>query len=546
MPRKRPPRLALLLAPLALSLLLSAGPTPAAPAPGDTSASAAQASTATPTPPVSPALVAARDSTAGSAPRASTTAARSRSPAGRSFASGVTDSARRAYRAWLRHLRARAVAESIARADSATRAAAARTAAPAGGRVPEAAGKPSSISAVTGAPDYLAQIRANFGPLNRAYATTRAALGFLEPLYGMLVALFLLFSGLSARLRDLAKRLGSGAYVQTLVYFALYVIASFVLGFPLTLYEGFGLEHRYGLSTEHFGGWFGQQLIALGVSIVFFGVVPLVRLAYAALERFPRRWWVALGLGTLPVILIGTLIEPVVIDPLFNRFTPLQDKRLEAQILDVARRAGIPARHVFQVDKSRQTVKYNAYVNGFGPSQRVVLWDTTLKGMTPDEILFVVGHEAGHYRLGHVWTGIVLASLLSFVLFWLGSMLMRGAVRAWGPRWGFTEVHDLASLPLFVLTLSLLSFLVQPGVNAFSRGIERQSDRFGLEVTRLNDAAARAFIKLGSQNRSNPDPSPFVEFFLYDHPPLLERVRFALSYRPWEEGKPNRYYRPGS
>jgi Zn-dependent protease with chaperone function len=253
---------------------------------------------------------------------------------------------------------------------------------------------------------------------------------------------------------------------------------------------------------------------------------------------------VALGLGTLPIILVTMLIEPVFIDPLYNRFTPLQDKRLEAQILEVARRADIPARHVFQVDKSKQTVKYNAYVNGFGPSQRVVIWDTTLKGMKPDEILFVVGHEAGHYRLGHMWIGLISYSLLAFIVFWLCAMVMRGAVRVWGRRWGFTEVHDLAALPLFVAAFTLFGFLVQPGVNAFSRGIEHQADVFGLEVTHLNDAGARAFLKMGSQNRSNPAPSPLVVFFEYDHPPLLERVRFALTYRPWEEGQPERYFQP--
>ncbi|HVP13971.1 MAG TPA: M48 family metalloprotease, partial [Terriglobales bacterium] len=390
----------------------------------------------------------------------------------------------------------------------------------------------------------MARIRSDFTPLNRAYATTREALGFIDPLYGILVALLILFTRLSAWMRDVARRCGSRRYVHTLVYFALYLVVSFLLGFPLAFYEGFAVEHQYGLSTESFGGWLGQELIALGVGFFFFGVVPLVRLAYAAFARWPRRWWVALGVASLPVILIGVLIEPVVVDPLFNKFTPLQDKHLEAQILDLARRAGIPARHVYQVDKSKQTVKYNAYVNGFGPSQRVVIWDTTLKGMKPDEILFVVGHESGHYKLGHVWTTIALMVPFAFLVFWLSSALMGVLISAWGPRWGFAELHDLASLPLVVLAITVFSFLAGPALGALSRGMEHQADVFGLEVTHSNDAAARTFIKLGSQNRSNPEPSALVKFFEYDHPPLLERVRFAISYRPWAEGKPDHYYRP--
>jgi Zn-dependent protease with chaperone function len=117
-------------------------------------------------------------------------------------------------------------------------------------------------------------------------------------------------------------------------------------------------------------------------------------------------------------------------------------------------------------------------------------------------------------------------------------------VARWGGRWGFTELHDIASVPLFVVALTLFSFLAQPGMNAFTQRLERDSDTFALELTHANDAGASAFMKLGAQNRSNPEPSLFVEFFEYSHPPLIERVRFAQGYRPWAAGKPNRLYVP--
>ena len=491
--RQRLSRTALLLAPLVLSLLLGAGiAPPASSAPPD-----------------------------GAGPPALS------KPVPVRRASAVTDSARRAYRAWRKHLRALALADSIARADSLARA--------------------DSVARAVVVPalhDHVAEVRANFTPQNRAYATTRAALGFIEPLYGILLGLFILFSGLSARMRDVARRVSRRAYAQVLVYVALYLALGFALGFPLAFYQGYALEHLYGLSTQGFGSWLLDLVKDLLVSLVFLGVVPLVRFAYAPVRRFPRHWWLVLGLGTLPVILAGAFLQPLVVDPLFNRFTPLQDKQLEARILEVADRAGIPARHVFQMDASRQTRKYNAYVSGFGPSQRVVLWDTTLKGMTADEILFVVGHEAAHYRLHHMWWGLLFLTGLSFLLFWLSAAFMRWAVRRWGERWGFTELHDIASLPLFVVALPLFSFLAQPGTNAFSQRTEHDADTFGLELLRTNDAAARAFMKLGAQNRANPEPSPFVALFEYSHPPLLERVRFAQSYRPWAEGRPDRLYQP--
>jgi Zn-dependent protease with chaperone function len=390
--------------------------------------------------------------------------------------------------------------------------------------------------------DYVAEARANFTPENRAYSGTRTVLGFVAPLYGLLMALLILFSGLAAKMRDIAHDLGQRLYVRVLVFLTLFTLVDFVLGFPLTWYQGFALEHQYRLSTQSFGGWIADQGKSAMVGIVFFGIVPILWLAYRALRRWPRGWWLAMSIGTLPLIVAGALIQPLVIDPLYNEFTPLRDRRLEARILELAARAEIPGRNVYEVDKSAQTVKYNAYVNGFGASQRIVLWDTTLKGMQEDEILFVMGHEMGHYKLGHIWKGIAAYSLLSVLLFFLAARLTGWAVRRFGPRWGFTELSDVASMPLLSAAISLLTLFAQPAINGYTRRVEHEADVFALEVTRDNDAGARAFLKLGSQNRSDPEPPSWITFFQYTHPPLMRRIRFALEYRPWERGRPNQYF----
>ena len=400
----------------------------------------------------------------------------------------------------------------------------------------------SAVAPVATPPrDYWGELRANFTPENRTYSDIKTVLRFIGPLYGTLAGLLVLFSGLSANLRDVAHGMGRSRWVRVVVYLALFTGVTFVLSFPLTWYDGFAIEHQYGLSGQSLGQWMTEQGKAAALGLFVLGVIPILWLIYTTIARSPRAWWLWLGLGSLPFIVAGTLLGPLVVDPVFNRFAPLENQQLKARILDLAARAHIPGRNVFQVDKSRQTNRYNAYVNGFGVSQRIVLWDTTLKGMSEDEILFVVGHEMGHYKLGHIWTGMLFASAFSLVVFFLAALISGWAMRRFGRWWGFSRLEDVASLPLLYVAVSLVLFVTQPAVHAFSRRQETEADLYGLELTHDNDAAARAFVKLAAQNKTNPEPSPFVKWALFSHPPDGERLRLALTYRPWEEGGPNRY-----
>lgn len=393
------------------------------------------------------------------------------------------------------------------------------------------------------AEDYLARVRADFTPENRAYSRLKTVLSFVTPFYSVLIGLLILFSGLASGMRDVAHALGHRRYVRVLVFLVLYAVVTSTLTLPLVWYDDFALEHQFGLSTQGFGAWFGDQLKAGVFTVVMFGVLPILWLAYRAFEKSPRRWWAWLAAGVIPLVVASVLLQPLVFDPMFNKFTPLRDQHLKASILTLAARADIPSRRVYEVDKSAQTRKYNAYVNGFGASQRIVLWDTTLQGMREDEILFVMGHEMGHYKLGHIWQGIAMSSLLALVLLFVASRLCDAALGRFGERWGISAMADVASLPLLMLVFDLLSFAALPVQNGYTRRIEHEADVFGLEITRNNDAAARAFVKLGSQNKANPDPSPVVEWMLYSHPTESQRVTFAMHYRPWAEGRPDRYYK---
>lgn len=391
--------------------------------------------------------------------------------------------------------------------------------------------------------DYLAEARAGYTPVNRSYQDTRVVLRFFGPAMGAFVLLLLLFSRLSARFRDIAHALGHRLYVRVLVYFSLFMLAVTLLNLPLAWYEEYALEHQYGLSTQSLAGWFGDTLKGLVFTLVAFGVFPVVWLGWRVLRAHPRGWWWRVGAGTAPLVLLFTVLQPLVFEPMFNRFEPLRDESLRAEILALGDRAGIPAKHVFQVDMSRRTKKINAYVSGFGGSQRIVLWDTTLESMQRDEILVVMGHEMGHYVLGHIWKSIVLMAAGAFVAFWIAEKLLAWMLRAFGRRWDVEGPGDLAAMPALVLAFSLVSMAAQPGMNALSRAVEHESDVYTLELTRDNDAAARAFLKLAQDNRANPEPAPWVEFLFYGHPPLGERIRFALEYKPWERGEPNMFYR---
>jgi Zn-dependent protease with chaperone function len=390
--------------------------------------------------------------------------------------------------------------------------------------------------------DYLAEIRANFSEEDRAYRSKRTFLAVASPFYGIAMGLLILFTGLAARMRNVATRATRFKYVHVIVFLALYTLLGFVLTFPMEFYSGFLLEHEYGLSNESVAGWFSDQGKSAALTLFFFGVVPLVWLAYKAIKA-TRRWWLWLATGSIPVVVISILIQPIVIDPMFNEFQPLQDEVLKTRVLALAEKADIPGRNVYQVDKSAQTKALNAYVNGFGASQRIVFWDTILDAMDHDELVFVTGHEMGHYVLGHMWKGIAFFAVMGFALFFLAGKLMEWLVARFGRRWGFTELHDIASMPLFAVALGVVALIAQPLTNGFSRTIEHEADMFALEITHANDAGARAFLKLGSQNKSNPDPSTLETVWLYRHPPVTERVQFMLDYRPWEEGVPNKVWK---
>lgn len=371
------------------------------------------------------------------------------------------------------------------------------------------------------------------------YYRSGNVLWVIATIWGLLVPALLLFTGISARLRDAARTVGRNWFFTVAVYGILFTLVMAVLTLPLDYYTDFVRQHAYGLSDQTAAKWWGDQakgLIVGCVAIALFLWIP-----YLLVRKSPRRWWLYSGLTALPLLTLLLFVTPIWIEPLFNKFGPMKDKALESQILALADRAGIEGSRVYEVDKSVDTKTVNAYVTGFGGSKRIVLWDTTLAKLSPPEVLYVMGHEMGHYVLGHTWQLILLGTAVALFGAWVIHLTAGELIARYRSRFGFTELADVASLPLMALLFSLVSVVLSPAILAFGRHVEHEADRFGLEITRDNHDCATAFVKLQQENLSNPRPSLLYKLWRADHPPLGERIDFCNEYRPWETGQPLRY-----
>lgn len=356
---------------------------------------------------------------------------------------------------------------------------------------------------------------------------------------GLGLPLLFLFTGWSARIRNVAQRWGRKWFFTVAIYFVLFTLAITLLELPWAFYVEYIREHAYGLSNQTLGKWARDTAIALAVGLLV-GVL-VIWVPYLLLKKSPKRWWLYTGLLVLPFIILQVFVTPIWIAPLFNDFGPMKDEALEEKILALADRAGIDGADVFEVEKSEDTNAVNAYVTGFMDTKRIVLWDTAIEKLEEDELLFVMGHEMAHYVLNHVARLIVIGFLVTFVSLYLIHRLAGALIRRFGDRWGFHELSDVASLPLIMFMMSAFTLVVMPLIFGITRYHEREADRFGVELTRLNRPAATAFVTLQRENLANPDPGWFYMLWRSSHPSIAQRIRFFNNYRPWETGERLKY-----
>ncbi len=368
------------------------------------------------------------------------------------------------------------------------------------------------------------------------YYSSGNILWIFSQAWSFIVPLLFLCWGFTGKLERFSERTGRKKWFLTyIIYIVVFLIIYNLLNLPLDFYTEYVRSHAYGLSSQTLGRWFSNHGKEFLVGLI--GTLAFIWIFYLLLKKSPRRWWIYGSLVSIGIMFILTYVQPIWIDPLFHHFGPMKNKSLEKEILALASRAGIEHGHVYEVDMSQDTKTLNAYVVGLAGSNRIVLWDTTIKQMSKEQILFVMGHEMGHYVLQHIFWSFLYNAALAFLIFYLTYRLGSYLLARYKKRFAFKYLYNFASLPLFLLLFKVFLLLTLPLSNFISRIMEHQADRFGLEITQNSQAAGEAFIALQQENLAIPRPGPIHMFWRASHPSLGERIDFCNSYCPWKEGK---------
>jgi len=394
-------------------------------------------------------------------------------------------------------------------------------------KVPAAA-QPSDHFDVDAATDaYLALMPASAKARSDAYFEGGYWLILWDFLLGAVIALLLLNLGWSAWMRDLAERITRWKWLQTFIYWVEYLLLTFVLGFPMAVYEGYFREWKYGLATQTFGPWMWDQTKGLLLGVVLGGII--VVLLFWVVRKLPRTWWIWGAVVSLFFMIFIEMIGPVFVQPIFNKVTRLDDPKVTQPILKMARANGIPAHDVWEIDASRQTTRMSANVSGFGKTMRITMNDNLLRRGSLEEIEAVMGHEMGHYVLNHVYKGILFFLVIIVAFFAYLRWSLDWTLERWGAKWHIRGITDPAVLPLVVLLGSIFFFVLTPIINTNIRMAEAEADIFGVNASRQPDGFAQAAIHLGEYRKMKP--GPMEEWIFFDHPSGYNRIHKAMQWK---------------
>lgn len=352
--------------------------------------------------------------------------------------------------------------------------------------------------------------------ISTEYSRIKEFLFFLSTPFEWMVIFFFLISGLSKKVEIFSARKTSIRMLQIAIYYFFFSVFVYVSMLPFQL-VGYKVSKVYNISVQPFTGWMKEQLLDFAVNFVIMLVV--VQTLLYLIKNGKNRWWIYSWLLSIPFTLFLSFIQPVILDPLYNDFTPIQNKQLEEKILAMAKEANIPVEQVYEVEMSDQTNGLNAYVTGIGSNARIVLWDTTLERLSDDEILFIMAHEMSHYVNKHIYWGMGFGILLTF----FGLCSINKTIRKLRGRWRGLE-SSFALIPVFLLMTSLLTFIASPLTNLFSRYEEEVSDAYAVSMTGDKEAGIQTFQSLSKAGLSEVNPPTLVKIFMYTHPTIFERI----------------------
>jgi len=362
-------------------------------------------------------------------------------------------------------------------------------------------------------------------PEVRRYNRIRRRLGIADFVLGLVMLLVLLVTGWSGTLRDIAYR---GALQHYTFAVFLYVVMLMFLGKILGLgfdYYGFRLEHRFQLSNLKFRSWVWDEVKGFLVGLVL--AVIVAELLYFFIRQVPQHWWIIAWAVFLGLFVLLAQLAPVVLFPIFYKFEPLENEELKQRLVRLSERAGTRVRGVYKWKLSEKSKKANAALTGLGNTRRIILADTLLENYSPDEIEAVLAHELGHHVHRHIFKSILTQAAITFIGFWAANWVLHYAVDRWHI---FETLSDFANLPLLLLVSTVLSFLVLPALNAYSRFNERQADRYAFQSIASVGPFISSMNKLADQNLAERTPSRWVEWFFHSHPAIAKRVQAAEAW----------------
>ncbi|KHD37674.1 peptidase M48 [Clostridium acetobutylicum] len=364
----------------------------------------------------------------------------------------------------------------------------------------------------------------------------------LEIIYtfmGILIPLLIIFSRIHVSLEEFAYKVKKVWLPGICIYSFLFVIVYHIFYLPLDIYSGFINEHIFSVSNQSFGKWVWNWSLNVLTSAVFLAVILWI--PYKIAKRSAKRWWIYTWIIFIPVIIFSYIISPIVIDPMYNKFEPLKDKRIESKIQNLAHRAGVYNCQLYQVNKSADTKQINAYMTGVGNTKRIVIWDTAIKNLSEEELEFVVAHEIGHYVLNHTIINCFGTIGGLFIMLYIIHKAVPHTIKKYGKMLKIESIINIRSFPLIILVITICTCVSEPFYNAVSRTMEYNADTFAVELTHNNEAGVNMFKKLSVKNLSVMQPDRWYEIWKYTHPSLQERIDFVKSYKPWEQNKPLKY-----